>query len=460
MIDLPPDFVWRMQGLLGREAEEFFAALEGKSTPGLRVNLLKIDPDQLQRLVLWKLDSIPWCRSGFFLNGEVSPGKHAFHAAGLYYLQEPSAMAVAEAVGPQAGEWVLDLAAAPGGKTTHLCSLADDKAFVVANEIETSRTRALASNLERWGTRRSIITNETPERLGDKLGDIFDRVLVDAPCSGEGMFRKNPNTRIEWTQESVQGCSTRQGALVRTAAELVRPGGVLVYSTCTFAPEENEIVIAEFLNERDDFSPEEVTLAGSSPGRPDWVPPDRQREDLAFTARFWPHRIRGEGHFVAVLRRAGDERRKPKKSDIKPIRHRVRQLWKKFVAETFRQNPLEDMVLTMVGDQLYAVAEDVPSLRGLKVIRQGLWVGTVQRDRLEPSHSLALALRKDDANNVCDFKPDDERLEKYLQGHPLRESGESGWVLMTVSGHPISWGRRVQGTIKNVYPKGLRRPLS
>ncbi len=449
-----------MQHLLCEEAEDFFAALSGEGMKGLRLNLLKTDTDQFRSLLPWKLNPIPWCPTGFCVEESVSPGKHPLHAAGLYYVQEPSAMAVAEAVGPRPGELVLDLAAAPGGKTTHLCSLVNDQAIVVANEIESSRTRALMSNLERWGTRRAIISNESPERMAAKLGPIFDRVLVDAPCSGEGMFRKSPTTRNEWSEESIQGCRYRQQSLIRTAAELVRPGGSLIYSTCTFAPEENEQVVAEFLNEGDDFQPQPLTLEGSTPGRPDWVSPEFAREDLSCSARLWPQRVPGEGHFVAVLRRSGHEDRRPRKADFKPLPHRVRGLWKTFVDETFQRDPIERMVLNLVGDHLYAVDEDGPKLRGLKVLRNGLWIGSILRERLEPSHSLALAVPPRSVNQVLDFHPEDDRLGRYLQGHPLNEPGESGWVLMTVFGFPISWGRRAKGTIKNVYPKGLRRPLS
>lgn len=457
---LPDAFTRRMRALMGAEAEALFAALEQPPLVGLRVNTLKVSPEQFRALVPWRLEPVPWCPAGFIVAGDAQPGRHPYHAAGLYYLQEPSAMAVAEALAPQPGERVLDLAAAPGGKATHLAALIDDTGLLVANEIESSRTRGLASNLERWGARNAVITNESPQRLAERWGASFDRVLVDAPCSGEGMFRKTPAALTEWSEEHVHGCSVRQQRLLDTAAELVRPGGFLVYSTCTFAPEENEQVIASFLAAHEDFELRPLTLHGVSHGRSAWATPRPERADVRMAARLWPHEQRGEGHFVALLRRVAGEAARPKLLALNEAPKPSRELWRAFAAATLTHDPAAHARLIQFGAQLYAVPADMPPIDGVHVVRAGLWLGTIQRDRLEPSHSLALALRAADAIQSFDLAPDDERLARYLQGHPLHEAGDPGWVLMTVSGFPFGWGRRAQGIIKNAYPKGLRRPLA
>ncbi len=462
---LPEAFIQRMRSFLGEEADALFAALDQPALVGLRVNTLKIQPSgfiQEQERnwpILSKWEPIPWCPSGFVVHGKVELGKHPFHAAGLYYLQEPSAMAVAEAVAPRAGELVLDLAASPGGKSTHLTSLIQDGGLLVANEIESSRTRSLASNLERWGARRTLICNETPQRLAERWGAIFDRVLVDAPCSGEGMFRKTPSSRKEWSEKIVQGCSIRQQKLIDSAADLVKPGGFLMYSTCTFAPEENEQVIAQFLAHHPDFEVKPITLPGLSSGQPDWLSESAQQNELTQCARLWPHRVPGEGHFLALLQRAECEPPRLRSHNLKEVPKRIRQLWQTFVAESLTTDSAQEALLVEFADQLYAIPPNVPALDKLKMIRAGLWLGTVHRDRFEPSHSLALALRAEDVHISLDFAPSDDRLKRYLQGQTLNDSGEQGWLLVTVSGFPIGWGRRVKGVVKNAYPKGLRWPV-
>ncbi len=456
---LPEPFLLRMQQILGPEAQDFFQALQDQPTSGLRVNNLKITPAHFQELVPWQLKSIPWCPSGFYVTKDIPAGKHPYHSAGLFYLQEPSAMAVAEIVSPKAGELILDLAAAPGGKATHLSSLMSEKGILVCNEVEKKRTKALAGNLERWGSRQTLITNDTPDRLTERWGCMFDRVLVDAPCSGEGMFRKSPETIAQWSEEAVQGCSQRQRKLIDTAGSLVKPGGHLVYSTCTFAAEENEEVISHFIDQQPDFHLEKIHLVGSSPGRPEWGH-GATASALTNTCRFWPHRILGEGHFVALLRKeSGTETKWKPQSPIPKLLNRQHQLVRNFLTELNLLEIVEESQLTDVKNQIYAVPQGLPPTQNLKVVRIGLWLGTIQRERFEPSHSLALTATKARVPNSLDMFPEDERLIRYLQGHPLKEPGEEGYVLICVSGYPIGWGKRAKGIIKNAYPKGLRWPM-
>jgi NOL1/NOP2/sun family putative RNA methylase len=402
------------------------------------------------------------------------PGKHPYHAAGLYYLQEPSAMAVVEALQVRPGLRVLDLAAAPGGKATHIAAQLDGQGLLVANEVESSRIKALGENLERWGARNVIITNEQPERLAEQIGPFFDRVLLDAPCSGEGMFRKNPTARAEWSPEHVAGCALRQSRILEQAARLVAPGGMLVYSTCTFAPEENEQRIAAFLAEHAEWELLDIPKRhGFAPAQPDWADalPTPQ---LTRAVRLWPHQIQGEGHFVALLRNGAptqrsfapaawfrrDERKQPKRGSRRGERTSspgdgALAAWQAFERDSLALSFPADRLIAH-NDQVYCLPEGAPDLDGLRVVRAGLWLGTAKPGRFEPSHALALVLLSEDARMTVSLKVDE--AERYLRGATFEHPGPDGWVLIAVNGWPLGWGRRVGGLVKNFYPKGLRWP--
>lgn len=464
-----------MRRLLGGdESDELLRSLSAGPVTGLRVNTLKLTAHEFEMLSPWELKPVPWCPSGFLplLEGEERPGRHPFHAAGLFYLQEPSAMAVAEALAPRRGELVLDLAAAPGGKSTHLASLLGHDGILVANDISAARARELSRNLERWGARRALVTNAAPSQLARTWGPLFDAVLLDAPCSGEGMFRKTPQAREQWTPELVTDCAVRQDSLLDEAARLVRPGGRLVYSTCTFEPEENEQVVARFLESRPDWELQPTGLEGVQRGRPEWAAGSVRSAELALAMRLWPHQASGEGHFLALLRRS--ERSSAgtaiEARSAAKVRSRGRGagadekdqaqalgLWRRFVNENLCADPLPRHALSLRSDGLYAVPTGAPALTGVKALRPGLWLGTVDRGRFAPSHALALALRIDDARRTVDLFPDDPRLHSYLLGMELDSPGEDGWVLVAVAGQPLGWGRRGRDIIKNHYPKGLRR---
>ena len=451
-----------MEGLLGAEADAFFGSLTGPAHIGLRVNTLRCSPAAFAELSPWPLEPLPWCESGFLLDAPgARPGLHPLHRAGVYYLQEPSAMAVAGAVGPRPGERVIDLAAAPGGKATHLAGLMNTQGLLVANEVTGSRVRALGENLERCGVRNALITQESVARLAERWGATFDRVLLDAPCSGEGMFRKSEEASAQWSDYLVQSCAARQDGLLAEAARLVKPGGVLVYSTCTFAPEENEAVVAAFLGEHPEFGLEPLPLPGAQPGRPDWLA--TPNPELVKTARFWPHLVPGEGHFVARLRRRDGPEVRVKPATFNPLPRPAKSLWETFVSETFTQNPVQDTPLALQGDNLYALPGTLPDLAGLRTLRPGLWLGTLKKNRFEPSHSLALALTPADLTRVrtLELPPDDPDLTRYLRGDVLGDvsdaPGPDGWLVVTTLGFALGWGRRVRGTVKNFYPKGLRQ---
>jgi NOL1/NOP2/sun family putative RNA methylase len=477
----PPLYLERMSRLLGDEYAAFSAALKEKPVSGLRVNTLKISSDEFRAISPFNLgEIIPWTPSAFLLpsfseelGAYKEPGKHPYHLAGLYYLQDPSAISAATLLGPQPGERVLDLAAAPGGKATALAALMQGSGLLVANEIKDKRIGHLVVNMERWGAGNVIITNETPERLADHFGAYFDRVLVDAPCSGEGMFRKDRSARADWSPEMVKGCALRQSNILRVAAKLVRPGGYLLYSTCTFAPEEDEGVIARFLTSFPEYETISIPLfPGFMTGRPDWMetftPVDshsRQRiagsnleGSLKNAVRLFPHRLQGEGHFVCLLKRTHVL---PTKERPAPLfdhqRARLTQrtigLWESFAGEIL-QADIPEQRLGMVGDRLYLLPEGLPDLRGLRVPVPGIWLGNIKKDRFEPAHPLALFLKPGQARNVLDLPADSREMAAYLRGESIPSIGAPGWTLVSVDGWPLGWGKRVQGVVKNHYPKG------
>ena len=372
---------------------------------------------------------------------------------------------------------MLDLAAAPGGKATHIAALLDGEGLLVANEVIAGRVKALGENLERWGAANVVLTNDEPARLAERLGPVFDRVLLDAPCSGEGMFRKSPVALRAWSPEHVAGSAVRQGKILAEAARLVRPGGRLLYSTCTFAPEENEAQIARFLAAHPGWDLVGIPKRdGIAPGRPEWsgVP---ESHPLERAARLWPHRLAGEGHFLALLEcpvdgepvaspaappalapgRSSRSVRSSRAADPAPAP--ALAAWRAFAAESlagpWAAVPPDRLVEH--GGQLFLRPELALPLDGLRVVRPGLWLGAAKPGRFEPSHALALALTGAEARRTVDLSA--AEAERYLAGEPLTAPGAPGWTLVTVAGFPLGWGRRSGDTVKNHYPKGLRRAI-
>jgi NOL1/NOP2/sun family putative RNA methylase len=456
----PKAYLERMQALLGDEFQEFLDIHAAPVSTGLRVNTLKVNPSEFQRLSPFNLTPVQWCPTGFYVEGEAQPGKHPYHSAGLYYLQEPSAMLAAEALSPKPGERVLDLAAAPGGKSTHLAAMMQNQGLLVVNEIHPRRVWELAENIERWGATNVVITNETPERLAEHFGSYFDRVLLDAPCSGEGMFRKGDNARQDWNPALVRSCAIRQSRILDQAARLVRSGGALLYATCTFSPEENEGVIADFLSRQLGFGLENIThYPGFAPGRPDWLqslPAGGKPASLNQAIRLWPHKVGGEGHFIALMRRmgSGQEAQLREWDDLK-IPREVKQVWDEFNHTQLLPHDFFEPLLVR-GSYLYKRPLELPELRSLRVVHPGLWLGTAKKKRFQPAHSLALAMHASQVAHPICFSAGDERLLAYLKGESFPSEGEDGWVLVCIDRFPLGWGKRVKGTLKNYYPHGLR----
>ena len=428
---LPELFLERMKTQLGDEYEDFLASLERPRAVALRFNPLKGTQPELP----FVKEPVPWEQSGFYYDPDSRPGLHVYHEAGVYYLQEASAMAPVALLDPQPGERICDLCAAPGGKTTQIAGRMQGKGFLLCNEYSPKRAKILSRNIERMGVANALVTNETLERLAQRFPDRFDRVLIDAPCSGEGMFRKEEAAVTDWSQETVEMCARRQADILDAGAKLVRPGGRLVYSTCTFAPEEDEEAVALFLQTHPEFEPETVAAPWFVPGENG-------------SHRMWPHKLLGEGHFAAVLRRKGEQ-----EAQYQSLRgDKLPKEWQSFAKELGITLPAGHAV--QFGQSLYWAPEGCPELNRLKVLRPGLELGTLKKDRFEPSHALALWLNS--CAKEASFGPESPEMAKYIHGDVV-PSNVKGWCLVKAGNYSIGWGKGDGTVLKNHYPKGLRR---
>ncbi|MBQ7416172.1 MAG: RsmB/NOP family class I SAM-dependent RNA methyltransferase [Oscillospiraceae bacterium] len=428
---LPQAFLERMELQLGAQYPQYLESLQRPRAVALRFNPLKGEPPAMP----FVRDAVPWERMGFYYDPEARPGLHPYHEAGVYYLQEASAMAPVALLDPQPGERICDLCAAPGGKSTQIAGRLMGEGLLVCNEINPKRAKILSRNIERLGIANALVTNEHPAVLEKRFPGFFDRVLIDAPCSGEGMFRKEEAAVTDWSQETVQMCAARQREILHSGAQMVRPGGRLVYSTCTFAPEENEQTVAAFLESHPAFYPEVVSAPWFAAG-----------ENGSF--RLWPHLLKGEGHFAAVLRRRGEE-------DVPEVSVKAEKPpkeWLDFAKELGIDLP--DGRPVLFGQSLYWAPPQMPDIARLKVLRPGLELGEVKKGRFEPAHALALWLG--DCKNAMSFPADSAQLGAYLHGDVV-PCDKRGWCLVRADGYSIGWGKGDGTVLKNHYPKGLRR---
>lgn len=487
-MQLPELFEEKMKGLLGAEYEDFLAGYEKERHQALRVNPAKISAEEFARISPFTLEPVPWAKNGFYYGTEDRPGRHPWHEAGVYYIQEPSAMSVAELAGVQPGDRVLDLCAAPGGKSTQLAAAMEGRGLLISNEIHPARAKILSSNIERMGILNAVVTNEAPERLAPHFPAFFDRIVVDAPCSGEGMFRKEEQAVSQWSQDNVDLCAKRQQDILEEAAKMLRSGGVLVYSTCTFAPEEDEESIVRFLLKHPEFSVKKTeAYEGFAPGRPEWVKlTDEEKESVSVerleavlasvkdTFRLWPHKLNGEGHYAAVLEKADGnqgeelstlriektERKNRKngkssgKSGVVSAEAEAWKLYREFAADTLVHG--HEGIPMLFGEQLYLLPCEL-NLEGLKVLRSGLHLGTVKKNRFEPAHALALALKAEDVKRSISYGSDSREIRAWLSGESLEGSDGRGWTLVQTDGFSLGWGKQAGGILKNHYPKGLRK---
>jgi len=479
---LPEAFTNRMKLMLRDEYEEFekcFGEDKGRFQ-SLRVNTLKEDlakekEPSFNAMAGFHLKNVDWCDSGFYYDSQDTPGKHPYHEAGVYYIQEASAMAPVTYLDVKKGDKILDLCASPGGKSTQIAALLQGSGILVSNEISPQRAKILSLNVERLGIKNAMVTNEDSFKLSETFDEYFDKILVDAPCSGEGMFRKNDQALTEWSVENTQMCADRQAEILDNAAKMLTPGGRLVYSTCTFAPVENEGTISAFLNRHPEFELVNVEkVEGMSEGKRQFIEGELEvsicgskvipADNLDYCIRLWPHKLDGEGHFLAVLCKKGDESLNRfafvPGGGVKEAKEKQLLPWNEFKKDTLNDNGLKALsdggVLFMYGEQLYLAPKDMPSPNGLKVLRPGLHIGSMKKDRFEPSHALALFLKKDMVKRFYDISSQSADIRSYLNGQTFRCEGEKGWYLITCDGYSTGWAKYAGGSMKNHYPKGLR----
>ena len=432
MSNLPQQFVLNMKKQLPEnEWEAFFACYENKPFKGVRLNPLKGGRDALKPLLPFLGEQVVWEENGFYTE-EEKLGRHPLHFAGAFYSQEPSAMCAAPLLEVQAGEKVLDLCSAPGGKGTQLACAMDGKGIVVLNEPITSRAKILSQNVERMGIKNAVVLNEYPQALAKKFVGYFDKILVDAPCSGEGMFRKNAEEALsEWSEENVAMCAARQKEILDFASVMLKEGGRLVYSTCTFAPAEDEGQVCDYLENHPEMR-------------------------LITQEKLYPHKVDGEGHFAALfekISRTGewDTRLKHAKTSVTSNGEKAyREFERAFFKERFAFRLYEH------NGVLYELPEGVFDWKGLQVLRVGVRLGEVKNGRFEPSHSLATCAKSEECKNVVNLPLGDGRVERYLRGETLEFDVQNGWCLVCVEGLPLGLGKAVNGTVKNHFPKALR----
>ncbi len=460
--ELPAAFVEEMKelfetmpGVSVSELQAFFKSFQKERNYGLRRNPLKFTEKEFLETMPFSLEKVSWAAEGYFYKKEEQPGRSPWHEAGAFYIQEPSAMIAAELLGGKPGEYIADLCAAPGGKSTQTAGKLQGEGLLVCNEYVSARADILAQNIERMGIPNCVILQENAERIAERFPLFFDRVLVDAPCSGEGMFRKEEQALMQWSPENVVMCAERQQGILEAAARIVKPGGVLVYSTCTFSEAENEEVIRKFLQTHEEFYADETVLseklasAGVCPGK------------IPGTVRMWPHKVRGEGHFAArLIRRAcgGDIKKakvtKREKSDF--MRENGR-LFDEFCGLYLHKNYLERLEnsgsFLWKKEHLFLVPKNLPQISGLRVKRCGLYLGEAKKGRFEPSHTWAMTLKKEDVLQCMEAKD----VSAYLRGETQENEGYQGWVLMLFEGRPLGFGKAAGNLVKNHYPRGLRK---
>lgn len=450
---LPQDFKDKMQSLLKDEFEDFLKGYEKDNFYSLRINTLKAAAKDVTDKNIFDFTPVKWCPTGYYYPGNQRPGRHSYHHAGVFYIQEASAMSVAECADIHPREKVLDLCAAPGGKSTQLAAKLNGQGILVSNEIVPNRAKILSQNMERMGVKNAVVTNESPEKLEKYFKNYFDKIVVDAPCSGEGMFRKEPAVVNEWSLAQVEVCANRQGHILESAHKMLADGGLIVYSTCTFSPEENEMTVDSFLQKHPEYILVKPDIHSHfSAGVPDWC--ESKNTELTKTMRLFPHKIDGEGHYVAVLQKTSGENCKMKTAKAvtdKKLLQPYFDFEKKFLKNTSFDN------FALFGENLYSMPHDCPDLSGVKVLRCGLHLGEIKKGRFEPSHSLAMALKKADVKQSVDYSCDSDEILRYLKGEALDIAEDyKGWCLVCTDGYSVGWAKVSDGTAKNHYPKGLR----
>ncbi|MCH5264306.1 MAG: RsmB/NOP family class I SAM-dependent RNA methyltransferase [Lachnospiraceae bacterium] len=459
-MELPAKFCEEMKRILGEEYEEYLASMEEPRRYGLRINTAKISVEEFEAIAPFPLTKIPYVDNGYYYDGSIQPAKHPYYFAGLYYLQDPSAMTPASRLPVEKGDRVLDLCAAPGGKATELAAKLGGTGLLVANDISSKRAKALLKNIELFGVENSFVVTEYPQKLQEHFTGFFDKILIDAPCSGEGMFRKEPSMIKAWEQNGPEFYAKLQEDILSQALPLLKPGGMLLYSTCTFSPLEDEGSVAKMLamDENLELVPMEG-YKGFVQGRPELI--GSGEEALRQCVRIFPHKLEGEGHFLALLHKKGEEAETPEPVPVSRggLKGEEKKLFEEFARNVNRV--FEPGRLECKNGMVYYMPEGLQGLRGLRFLRSGLFLGEVKKNRFEPSQSFAMALKRGEYKNCLNLSVEDERVIRYLKGETLSLQGgelqsRDGWHLVCVDGFPLGWGKKTKAVLKNKYHSGWR----
>ena len=461
-MNLPSAFEEKMKYLLGAEYNNYLDCFDEPRHYGLRVNTAKISVEDFLKISPWPLKKIPWIHNGFYYDGEnCQPAKHPYYFAGLYYLQEPSAMTPADRLPIEPGDKVLDVCAAPGGKATELGARLNGTGVLAANDLSNSRAKGLLKNIELMGIGNVLVLSEEPGKLIPYFTEYFDKILIDAPCSGEGMFRKDRKMIRAWEEHGPDYFARIQKSIITQAAQMLKPGGMILYSTCTFSPEENEQTIEYLLEQYPDFDVCEIEgYEGFACGMPEVTASKDKR--LSRTVRIFPHRMKGEGHFLALLQKhAAAAADTLTASDVKSTtgRKKLPEDLTDFLADIRRE--FDPGRFDIRADKVYYMPEGLPALNGIRFLRTGLFLGELKKKRFEPSQAFAMNLKKEEYPRIIDLPVSDERVIKYLKGETLDVEDlvspkEKGWYLVCVDGYPLGFGKLAGQVLKNKYLPGWR----
>lgn len=457
-IELPITFVHKMKEMLGEAYDSYVESFATEAYQGLRVNTSKISVEDFLKISPFQLKPVPWCKNGFYYDKKDKPAKHPYYFAGLYYIQEPSAMTTASLLPIEPGDIVLDLCAAPGGKSTELAAKLNGSGLLITNDISNSRAKALLKNIEVFGVGNVLVTSEAPNTLSKRFPCFFDKILIDAPCSGEGMFRKQNNMIKAWEHNGVDLFVDLQRSILKEAIRMLKPGGMLIYSTCTFSKEENEQSIEYLLSLDERLHLVSLPfIDGFDEGHPEWG--TTNNPELKKCRRLWPHRIEGEGHFVALIQKESNEEVSGADEYIFS-KEKISKEAKEFIDQL--DYPFDKTRLDVQKERIFYIPKEMPNVRGLRILRCGLYMGDMKKNRFEPSQSLAMFLKENQFPNTLQLSIDDERVVRYLKGETIEvttqeeEKLKSGICLICVEKYPLGFGKLGNGMMKNKYLPGWR----
>lgn len=459
-MNYPQEYLDSMRELLGdEELSRFLSALDREYFQGLRVNNKKISNDAFEGLVsangFWKkcrLKKIPWIQNGYYISDNKPASSHPYYRAGLFYIQEPSAMTPARSIPVEPDDMVLDMCAAPGGKATQLASKLSDEGFLLANDISAGRGKALLKNLEMAGIDNFCVTAENPDHLTEVYPEFFDKILLDAPCSGEGMFRKDQKSIAVWKERGPEYYSVIQEGLLEDAAIMIKPGGYMLYSTCTFSVIENEMQILKLLEKHPELTTEKISpyegFSGGYLGLEDAV-------------RIFPHKMNGEGHFCCLIKKNGsiDEGKAEANKRDKQIIKKLPEALSDFISHV--KYDFSKGCFIRDKERIYYLNKNVSRIQSLRYLRTGLYIGDIKSERFEPSQAFAMVLGNGGFEYCIDYNPADIQLDKYLKGESFKIIKETKkgfpWRLVTVDGYPLGWAKLSGGMLKNKYESSWRK---